>query len=99
MIGKIINRKPDMFAPQEAALLKEMTEYGPGTEEYAKALEYLERLNKMKTSDRPSRVSGDTIAIVLGNLAGILIIVMYEQKHVLVSKAFGFGMKNAVKPN
>jgi hypothetical protein len=98
MIGKIINRKPDLLEPQINAVLRDMSEYGPGTPEFEKDMEYLERLNKLKTRDRPS-VSGDTIAIVLGNLAGILIIVMYEQKHVLSTKAFGFGMKRAVAPN
>jgi hypothetical protein len=99
MIGKIINRKPNMFAANERALLREMSEYGPGTPEYDKAMEYLERLSTVQTNNRAPRVSGDTVAIVLGNLAGILIIVMYEQKHVLSTKAFGFGMKKAVAPN
>ncbi len=99
MIGKIINRKPDMFEPQETVLLKEMTEYGPGTPEYAAALEYLERLHKMKTNKRPSRVSGDAIANGLFTLGGILIIVIYEQKHVLSTKAFGFRINRAVTPN
>ena len=98
MIGKFGN-KPELIDTQITAVLNRMSDLGlENTEEYSKLLVYLERLNETKAKNRPSRVSGDTIAIVLGNLLGILIIVMYEQKHVLSTKAFGFGMKKPVAP-
>jgi len=34
-------------------------------------------------------ISRDTIALIAGNLMGILLIVAYEQKHVITSKGFG----------
>jgi uncharacterized protein Smg (DUF494 family) len=72
-------------------VLDELKQYGPDTPEFEKQLRYLERLNDLKTGNRQQyRVSPDTIALVLGNLAGILIIVAYEQKHVWTSKAMGF---------
>ena len=72
-------------------VLTEMNTYGPDSPEYDKLVRYLERLKDVKANERQHYlVSPDTIALVLGNLAGILIIVAYEQKHVMTSKAMGF---------
>ena len=72
-------------------VLTEMNTYGPDSPEYEKLVRHLERLKDMKANERQHFVvSPDTIALVLGNLAGILIIVAYEQKHVMTSKAMGF---------
>lgn len=56
---------------------------------YLKKVEAVETLYKLKTIDGQQRVSADTKAIVLGNLAGILIIVSHERAHVVATKAFG----------
>lgn len=66
----------------------------PSTDEYMALLGQLERLTKLKAKEKPSRVSRDTLAVIAANLVGILIIVAYEQKHVVTSKAFG----NILKP-
>lgn len=66
-----------------------MNTYGPDSEEYREAVSYLERLVRLKADERRIRITPDTMAIVLGNLLGILIIVAYEQKHVMVSKGLG----------
>jgi len=71
----------------------ELASIEPGTEEYSNTLSYLERLVKLKAEDKPERISRNTVAVVLGNLAGILLIVAYEQKHVMTSKAFGTILK------
>lgn len=74
-------------------LLSEMIEYGPDSDEYQKCLAYLERVNTLKTTRSRQRVSPDQMAMVLGNLLGIVIIVAYEQKHVMTSKAKDFVLK------
>jgi len=74
-------------------VLYEMTLYGPDTDEYPALVEHLERLMTMKAQERKSRVSPDTMAMVVGNLLGILVIVAYEQKHVMVSKGLSFVFK------
>lgn len=66
---------------------------GPYSDEYDRHLANLQKLMSMKVADKPKRVSRDTMAIVLGNLAGILIIVAYENKHVITSKAFNERVK------
>jgi hypothetical protein len=73
---------------QIQAVLDEMQRIGVTHEDYPKMLGYLERLNEMKTRGSQSPVSRDTIALIAGNLAGILLIIVYEQKHVLTSKGF-----------
>jgi len=74
-------------------VLSEMLEYGPDHEDYSNNIGYLERLTALKTNTRRQRVSPDQMALVAGNLLGILVIVAYEQKHVMASKGLGFVMK------
>lgn len=76
------------------AVLEEMRVYGPAAPEYQELMGNLERLYELKAKNRPKPVSRDTIAIVAGNLLGILLIVAYEQKHVLSSK----GMTQIIRP-
>jgi len=68
------------------AVLSEMDVKGVSSEEYPKLMSLLERLNKQKQQEKLPRVSRDTLFMVGGNLLGILLIVAYEQKHVLTSK-------------
>lgn len=68
-------------------VLDEMDTVGVKSEEYPKLMGYLERLYKVKASNRRAPVSRDTIALVAGNLLATLLIVAYEQKHVMTSKA------------
>ena len=72
-----------------ASVMNEMETYGPDSPEYPSMLAYLERLNDLKTPRR-KKVNPDIMAGVLGNLAGILIIVSYEHMHVMTSKAIAF---------
>jgi hypothetical protein len=59
----------------------------PTGDKYPKLVTYLERLHDIKAKVSRVRVSPDTWALIGGNLLGILFIVMYEQKHVMTSKA------------
>lgn len=61
----------------------------PDTKEYSATLAQLERLYALKTNSRRG-VSPDTLAIVMGNLAGILIIVNFERLHLNASKAYSY---------
>lgn len=80
--------KEEPIDGQISAVLNEMDDANTLSDDYPKLLGYLERLTKVKAGNKPSPVSRDTIILVLGNLAGVLIIVAYEQKHVLTSKGF-----------
>jgi hypothetical protein len=70
------------------AVLEEMHQVGVQADEYPKLMAYLERLHEVKAKQRRDPVSRDTLALIGGNLLGILLIVAYEQKHVMTSKGF-----------
>lgn len=88
MVKNIFQRKPSKLDGPINKVLDDMTVYGPDSPEYLNLMNHLERLTKMQRHERRS-VSPDTMAIVVGNLLGILTIVAYEQKHVMVSKGLG----------
>jgi hypothetical protein len=74
--------------------LDELDTFGPDDPGYVRTLASLERLMDMQKAKKPPRTfSSDTMLLVAGNLLGILIIVAYEQKHVMTSKAQGFLLK------
>jgi len=67
----------------------------PDTKQYAKMTKNLTALYKLRADDKSDAwpVSPDTVAIIAANLLGIAIIVGYEQKHVITSKAMTFVQK------
>jgi hypothetical protein len=74
-------------------VIDDMELYGPDSEEYPRLVETLKKLYKLKAQQKPRRVSPDTVLIVLGNILGILVIVAYEEKHVITSKAYSTFVK------
>ena len=91
MNWKFWQEKPSIYDEPIAAVLTEMNTYGPDSPEYPALLANLERLSSMKTNTKNiMRISPDTLAIVAGNLMGILIIVAYEQSHPMTSKGLNF---------
>lgn len=71
-------------------ILVEMDTYGPDSPEYAELLSHLERVVVLRASREKRTFSPDAILTATTYLFGILIIVAYEQKHALTSKAVGF---------
>lgn len=64
---------------------------GPDDPEYKKLVKYLDHLTKMRDAQRNRRrVSPDTVAIVLGNLAIAVIVVLAERDNVISTKARDF---------
>jgi hypothetical protein len=89
MIGKFRKTEPSIEDEAITKVLTTLEVYDTDTEEFEKAMTHLERLTKLK-AERQRKVSPDTMAIVGANLLGILLIIAYEQKHVMNSKAMGF---------
>ena len=70
------------------AVLESMSLYGPDSPEYAEFIRHLNALNELKQKQKAAwRPSPDQMALVIGNFAGILVIVGYEHLHVVASKA------------
>ena len=62
----------------------------PKSEEYAKIIERVTALYKMRTEGRSKTVSPDTVLIVAANIFGILWLSRFERENVIKApKAFG----------
>lgn len=89
MIGIFRKTEPTIYDEPIDKVLESMRTYDTVDGEFVKLMDYLERLTKLK-AEKHSKVDPNTIALIAGNLAGILVIVAYEQKNVMTSKAMGF---------
>ena len=75
-------------------LLDELNEYPGYDEDYAKRVKMLEKLHKIKKAEKPhDRVDSDTLLVVSGNVLIALIVIGFEQKHVITTKATTFFSK------
>ena len=89
---RLFNRNESSDLDGAIAKLKlELDVYNPSDPDWDQNQDRLERLIKLRTETTSKRkISPDTLALVAGNILGILIIVGYEHSHVMVSKASGF---------
>jgi len=71
-------------------LLKDLDKNTP---EYGAMLERVAKLSKLKTDERPQRISPDNALLVGANLFGILAIIQHERVAIITSKAFGLIVK------
>lgn len=87
---RIFSREPreKLLDEQIEKVLLKMAETDVLSTDYPKLVAYLDRLMSMRQKDRREPVSWDVLAQVAGSLLGIVIIVAYEQKHVMTSRGF-----------
>lgn len=71
-------------------LNEELVKATPGTEQYSKILEQLERVNKIASTRKDDPISKNGLIAVVGNLLGIGLILNHERLHVVTSKAVNF---------
>jgi hypothetical protein len=71
-------------------LLDDLATYEPESTEYKNALQAYERIMKLQAETSKKGVTPDTIITALAYLGGILIVVVYEEKHVMRSVATSF---------
>jgi hypothetical protein len=74
-------------------ILVEMQGYTCEEDEYNAMTDQLEKLYKLKEIDNPEHVSKDTLALIAGNVLVALLIVAYEQKSIVTTKATNFLLK------
>lgn len=82
-------KEPDLLMDPIERVMLEMEHHDPPSEEYDKSLDRLERMIRLKKEEK-GKIDPNTLVLVAGNLLGILVIVAYEQKHVMASKAVQF---------
>lgn len=75
-------------------LLIEMDSLDADSEAYAQRMAMVERLSEVRGKNRKKRISPDTVVNAGSNLGLGLLIVAYEQKHVLASKAMSLISKS-----
>jgi uncharacterized protein YdcH (DUF465 family) len=74
---------------------KVMVELDPTDVNYQKMLDQLNQLYKIRETEKsPRRVDANTLAIILGNLAGIVLVINAERLHVLTSKAASMAFRS-----
>ncbi len=72
------------------AVLDDMENHSPTTEEYGKLLERLKDLHKMKEAEKPSRPSSDVMLQSGAYILGIAMILHREEFNVITTKALNF---------
>lgn len=98
MLKKKTQNKPTPLEEAIESVLTSMKRTDPESEEYGLLVDRLDKLHKMKVSDKDprTRVSADTLLIVGANLAGIALILGFEKAHIVTSKALSFVLKSKV---
>lgn len=71
-------------------LHSQMDEFLGNEQEYAVMVDQLTKLYQLREHESRWKVSPDTLVLVAGNLAGILMIVAYERSNIVTSKAINF---------
>lgn len=73
-----------------------MSGLSPESQEYSNIINNLEKLYKAKNEELNRKIKPDTIAIIAGNLLGILLILGYEKTNIITTKALSFVLKGRV---
>lgn len=69
---------------------EELEKATPGSEEFSKIAEQLERLNKIAASRKSEPISRNAVIAVIGNLLGIGVILQHERLNTITTKALSF---------
>jgi len=78
------------FDQEVTRVLTEMSTMSVDSDEYAKAVKNLEVLCQARSSKTNSWLSADLIVPAVTNILGLLLVLNYEQLHVITGKAIGF---------
>jgi hypothetical protein len=73
--------------------IRDLGNHAVGSEEYSKTLDHVVTLHKMLVEEKTPSMSKDTMAVVGGNLLGILMIIKHEFVNVVTSRAVGLLLK------
>lgn len=65
----------------------------PNSKEYTDMVATLAKLHALKVAETPKRVSKDTVAIIIANLVGIVLVLHYEKTQIIPKTAMTFVQK------
>ncbi len=69
-------------------VIARLTELDPSSEDYKKASEALKNLSEARSKRAASLIDANSALAILSNILGIVLILNYEQLHVLNTRAF-----------
>lgn len=92
-ITNIFKKEKTMLEKEIEAILLDMKDMDINSDEYEVALNHLTILHEIKTKEKKWNVSPDTMAVVVANLLGIILILKHEELNVITSKAMNFVIK------
>ena len=92
-ITNIFKKEKTMLEKEIEDVLLDMKDMDLNSDEYEVALNHLSTLHEIKSKEKKWNVSPDTMAIVAGNLLGIILILKHEELNVITSKAMNFVIK------
>lgn len=92
-ITNIFKKEKTMLEKEIEAILLDMKDMDLNSDEYEVALNHLSILHEIKSKEKKWNVSPDTMAVVVANLLGIILILKHEELNVITSKAMNFVIK------
>lgn len=94
MFNNTADNNPTRLDTAIDRILEKMEALEPDSNEFHVLSEQLSRLYDCRPETKPApQISPDTLLIIAGNLAGIILILSFEHAHVVTSKALGFVIK------
>lgn len=92
-ITNIFKKEKTMLEKEIEAILLDMKDMDINSDEYEVALNHLSTLYEINLKEKKWNVSPDTMAVVVANLLGIILILKHEELNVITSKAMNFVIK------
>lgn len=92
-ITNIFKKEKTMLEKEIEVVLLDMKDMYVDSDEYEVALKHLSTLHEINSKEKKWNVSPDTMAVVAGNLLGIMLILKHEELNVITSKAMSFVIK------
>lgn len=84
-------RKKSVLESEKEAILTRLQEIDPLDDAYPKMIYRLGDITELEEKNKKLKktVSPDTMALIGANLVGIIVVLAWEEKHVIATKAFG----------
>lgn len=86
----------DALEKEIHSALNKMSKMDVSSKEYSDSVDNLNKLLEAKEKGKSKSLSPDTLAVIAGNLLGIILILNFEKLDVVTSKALGFVLKGRV---
>ena len=92
---KFTKLKQNQIKKEINRIHSEMESMDINSEEYKNAIGHLKSLHEIESRDLFG-ISSDTMAVVAGNILGLILVLKHEELNVITSKALGFVIKGRV---